>query len=87
MFGDGMDGIPLHVTDGDTVTLAGGQIQVVAAGGGFGDEPQIRQLAQFGLAQSHLVDDGDLCPLQPLDDLRRGCGRVVAPLVRKVGGS
>lgn len=42
MFGDGMACIALHIADGDTVALAGGQIQIVAAGGGFGDEPQIR---------------------------------------------
>jgi hypothetical protein len=72
------------IAHGDIGGAARLQIQVVAAGGGQGDQAQFGQLGQFIGPDAHLVDDGDAGALEPLHHLIRRRGRVALPVMGKI---
>jgi hypothetical protein len=57
VLGHSMHGIGLDVRDGDPAPFAGGEVHVVGAGRGHGDEAQVRQMVQHRLAERDLVHD------------------------------
>jgi len=77
VLGDGVHRIVADVGHRHAVLAAVADIDHIVAGGGHGDQLEVRQLPQCRLTQHHLVGDGDGRTPQPLHNLMPVAARVL----------
>lgn len=83
VLGHGMHGVVADVGHTDAALPATIEIDMLGAGGGDRDHPEVRQLHQHLAPQRHLVGDGDGGVLQLLQHLFGRAGRILLPHMRE----